>query len=324
MRILITGALGFVLSNYVNHILDLEMVDEVCIVDSYTYAGSVFNLDLKKNHHRISVFYEDVNSSKLEHIFDGWQPHTVIIGHAESHVDNSIQNSKPFWKSNVEGVASVLDQVKRYSKNMRVVHISTDEVLGSFSAPKMDGLTQFCSKGFNEDWPLDPSSPYSASKAAGELVVESYKKTHGLSNVAIVRPTNMYGPRQHPEKLLPKVIQKIKNDEEIPVYGKGDQIRDWLFVEDFCLALDKLVWDYTLKDTYHVSAMHSEPVTNLQVIEMLGKIMGKEPRIKFVTDRPAHDFEYRLDSSMFRDITGWKPQTSLEEGLRKAVEYYIG
>jgi dTDP-glucose 4,6-dehydratase len=322
MRVLITGAFGFVLSNYVNHLFETNQVGGLAVVDSLTYAADPSRIK-EEYRSKVRSYPLDVNSHGLGVIFDQELPDVVIIGHAESHVDNSIQDSKPFWDSNVKGVASVLDQVKRLNKNTRVVHISTDEVLGSFSAPKMSEFQQSVPKGFDEAWPLDPSSPYSASKAAGELVVESYKKTHELSNVAIVRPTNMYGPRQHKEKLLPKVIDLISKDEEIPVYGLGNQIRDWLFVDNFCTALDHLIYSHGMKDTYHVSAM-GERLTNLQVISMIGNIMGKEPRIKFVTDRPAHDFEYRLDSSMFRDITGWKPQTSLEEGLRKTVEYYIG
>jgi dTDP-glucose 4,6-dehydratase len=276
-------------------------------VDDEFYGSNHYNLNEIKNEQRYHFVKGNITNSelmtKLIQSVDG-----IINFAAESHVDRSILNAKPFIDSNIVGVFTILEALKNEKK--RFVQISTDEVFGSL----MEGSA-------NEDFVMNPSSPYAASKASAELLVRSYVTTYGIDGL-ITRCTNNYGPRQFLEKLIPKVIFLAKNNKTIPIYGSGKNVRDWIYVEDHCEAIMKVFLHGKSGESYNISA--SNEIDNITIIDKILNIMGKSTNcIEHVSDRPGHDFRYSLDSTKIRNELDWKPKTDFETGIRKTIEWYF-
>ena len=305
MRILITGGAGFIGCNYVRHVLKVRPEDKITVLDKLTYAGRLENLDEVKN--KITFVKGDIcDKETVKMVLPG---HDEVVNFAaESHVDRSIASPEDFVKTDVLGVFTLLEEARR-SDVKRFVQISTDEVYGSI-----------VSGSFSEKSILDPSSPYSASKAGGELLARSYVRTYGL-NVVVTRSSNNYGPFQYPEKLIPVLIIKALRNEPLPIYGKGTNVRDWLHVDDNCRAIDLVLKKGKPGDIVNVGSRNEVP--NIEVANLILRYMKKpESLIKFVPDRPGHDFRYSLKWDNIRKM-GWRPQIKFEDGLRSTVEWYL-
>lgn len=305
MKILVTGGMGFIGSNFVRYMLQKYEDLEILNLDALKYGSNPDNLrDLKD---RYSFIKGDIADFEL--VSELVAKSDVIVNFAaETHVDRSISNPEAFVHSNFIGVFTILEAIRKKNKEAKFIQISTDEVYGDI----MSG-------SFKEDDRLKPSSPYSATKAAADLLVLSYIRTYGI-DARITRCTNNYGPYQFPEKLIPKTIIRAFLGLKIPLYGTGKNVRDWIFVEDHCRAVD-LVLQKGDPGIYNISS--GEEKTNLEVVETILKIMGKDENlIEFVEDRPGHDFRYSLDSSKIREL-GWRPRVSFEEGIRRTVEWYL-
>ena len=309
MRILVTGGLGFIGSNFIRHVLRRYSDIEVINVDALKYGSNPSNLKDVGDDKRYSFVKGDIADyelmSQLVKDVD-----IVVNFAAESHVDRSISSPGSFMQSNVVGVFTLLEAIRKKNIDARMVHISTDEVYGD--------ILRGC---FRERDRLNPSSPYSASKAAGDLFVTSYVRTYRL-NAVITRCTNNYGPYQFPEKLIPKAIVRAKMNLKVPVYGTGKNVRDWIYVSDHCEAVDLVMQKGEAGEIYNISS--GEEKMNVEVVETILKIMGRgESLIEFVEDRPGHDIRYSLDSSKIRDELGWRPKHSFKEGVKKTVEWYL-
>src|ERR1051326_771995 len=308
MKLLITGGAGFIGSNFIRHMLARGGVSIVNF-DKLTYSGNLENLAEVSGHKNYEFVRGDITdpaavASVISRGFDA-----VINFAAETHVDRSIEDAAPFLRANVLGTQVLLDAARKNPVKL-FIQISTDEVYGS-AGPK---------ESFTETQILDPRSPYSASKAAADHLVNAYAETYGVPAVTL-RCTNNYGPYQFPEKLIPLMIANALENKSVPVYGDGMNERDWLFVEDYCAAIACVLEKAKPGEIYNVSSGASTP--NLTIVKTILTALGKpESLIKFVTDRPGHDRRYSLDSSRLRKNLGWKPQVSLEEGLRRTVEWY--
>lgn len=309
MRVLITGGCGFIGSNFIRYFNCKHPYYKILNVDKLTYAGNLENLkglEKKGNYHFIRA---DISSaSVMRHIFEKFRPEAVINFAAETHVDRSIMSPAPFIKTNVIGVGVLLNLSLKYNVK-KFLQISTDEVYGSILRGS-----------FREDSPLDPSSPYAASKAGADALVVSYYKTHGLP-ILITRSSNNYGPYQFPEKLIPLVILNAMNNKKVPVYGDGMNVRDWLYVEDNCEAID-LVFHYgRIGEVYNIGGENE--LTNLFVVRFILKLLNKsESLITFVKDRPGHDRRYSLSLGKIRRQIGWHPKISFETGIKRTIEWY--
>lgn len=303
-NILITGGAGFIGSNFVEFISKKYENTNITVVDKLTYAADKSRLEPYLD--SINFVEGDISDTeKMEKIFSQEKPDFVINFAAESHVDRSIESGKPFMRSNVEGAYTLMDIAKEHEIE-KFIQISTDEVYGSREEGK-----------FKEFDSLDPSSPYSASKASADMVANSFKVTHNLP-VIIVRPTNNFGPNQHPEKLIPKFISRAKEDKKLPVYGDGTNVRDWLYVKDNCRAIDLLLREGKPGEIYNVGANQFKQ--NIEVTEKILELVGAdEDLVEFVEDRKGHDQRYAVDSTKIREL-GWEPKISFEEGLRKTVK----
>lgn len=306
MKLLVTGGLGFIGSNFILKILENYKDFEIINVDAQKHGSNFENLKKIENNKNYSYVRGDITNSEL---MDSLISKTDIVINfaAESHVDRSISNAKPFLDSNIFGVFTILEAIKKYEK--KIVHISTDEVFGSLEKETAD-----------ENYKLNPSSPYSSSKASAELLINSYIVTYGI-NAKITRCTNNYGPRQFPEKLIPKVIIKALKNEKIPIYGTGKNIRDWIFVDDHCSGILKVLSDGNDGESYNISA--DNEVDNITIIEKILDYMDKSKDLmEFVGDRPGHDFRYSLDSSKIKKI-GWKTKIDFETGLKNTIDWYV-
>ena len=308
MKLLVTGGQGFIGSNFIRFMLEEHRNCDIINVDALRYGSNADNLCDLKDTDRYSFCRGDIADeaficSLIEDV------DCVVSFAAETHVDRSISSPGSFLHSNVLGVYSLLEAMRRHNPTARFVQISTDEVYG-------DAL-----KGsFTEESTLCPSSPYSASKAAGDVFVLAYARTYGLEAM-ITRCTNNYGPYQFPEKLIPKTILRARAGLKIPVYGTGMNVRDWIYVIDHCRAVEQVLSKGRKGEIYNISA--AEEKTNLEVIKTILCIMGKdESLIEFVEDRPGHDLRYSLDSSKLRDELGWRPCQSFKEGMEKTVNWY--
>lgn len=306
MKLLVTGGLGFIGSNFILHVLknypDLKIVN----VDACLPGSNKRNLSEIKNSN-YSFVKGNINN---RHIIDKIvsKSDVVINFAAESHVDRSISDPKPFVDSNIIGVYSILEAIRKHKK--KLIQISTDEVFGSLKKNSAD-----------EKFPYNPSSPYSASKASAEMLVRSYITTYDC-NVMITRCTNNYGPRQSPEKLIPKTILLAKNNQKIPIYGTGKNIRDWLFVLDHCDAILKILFDGKRGESYNISA--NNEISNLTIVKKILMLMGKSKElINFVKDRPGHDFRYSLDSTKIFKEMKWKPAYDFDKGLNHTIRWYM-
>jgi len=309
MRILVTGGLGFIGSNFIHYIHENFKDHQIINLDAGLIGSNKQNLKQIENSERYQFFEGNINDKSLiEKIIP--QVDGVINFAAESHVDRSILDSKPFLESNIMGVYTILDVIRYKNPKCKFLQISTDEVFGSLET------------GFAKEKDVfKPSNPYSASKASAELIVESYKKTYGLE-ILITRCTNNFGPYQFPEKVIPKTIIRSQKNMKIPVYGTGENIRDWIYVKDHCDAIMKVFLNGESGESYNITG--SNEITNVELIQKILKILNKsEELIYFVEDRPGHDLRYGVDSSKIRDDLGWKPRYSFEEGLKSTIDWYI-
>ena len=305
MRMLITGGAGFIGCNFVRHMLREHSETEIVVLDKLTYAGRPENLEDVKS--RIKFVKGDIcDKEAVKKTMEGCD--SVVNFAAESHVDRSIASPEDFVRTDVLGVFTLLEEARRRDVK-KFVQISTDEVYGS---TELDS--------FSEKDVLDPSSPYSASKAGGELLARSYVRTYGL-DVMVTRSSNNYGPYQYPEKLIPVLVIKALKNQPLPIYGKGANVRDWLHVDDNCRAIDIVISKGKPGDIVNVGSGNEVP--NIVIAKLILKHMKKpESLIKFVSDRPGHDFRYSLNWDRIRQL-GWKPKVKFEDGLRKTVDWYV-
>jgi len=315
MTTFVTGGLGFIGSNFVISHLKKYPSDEIVVLDNYSYSANSSNLDKFYDDWRLQVKRVDIrNLQFLEHMYSSYEPDITFHFAAESHVDNSIRGDDDFLSTNINGTHNILKCIKKYGG--KLVHVSTDEVYGSLGPDD---------PSFSETTPYDPRNPYSATKAASDHLVRSYVNTHNLEAV-VTNCSNNYGPRQHKEKFIPTIIQHIKNNTPIPVYGNGSNIRDWLFVEDHCDALLTIGENFKRGERYNIGGGFE--CDNLTMVSMILDIMGKPPEthknwINFVVDRKGHDLRYSMDSSKLKNELGWEAKTNIFDGLRKTVEWYL-
>lgn len=325
-RMLVTGGAGFIGSNFVRYILESKKDLELLVnLDMLTYAGNLENLTEVEKDLRYRFVKGDIRDQALverlfaEHGFD-----TVVHFAAETHVDRSIVEPELFLTTNIVGTQTLLDAAKRhwklkpedkysreYRPGVRYLQVSTDEVYGALGA---DGM-------FTEETPLSPNSPYSASKASGDLMVRAYHETFGLP-VNITRCSNNYGPYQFPEKLIPLIIHNAQADKPLPVYGDGQQIRDWLHVRDHCAAIAAVLEKSRPGEVYNVGGNNEK--TNLELICLILKELGKpESLIVYVKDRPGHDRRYAIDNTKISTQLGWRPEYTFEVGIRETIRWYL-
>ncbi|TCB65067.1 dTDP-glucose 4,6-dehydratase [Acinetobacter sp. ANC 4178] len=329
MNLLVTGGAGFIGSAVVRHIIE-NTKHHVLNIDKLTYAGNLESLVSVENNERYQFSQIDIcDQAALEKIFQQFKPDVVMHLAAESHVDRSIDGPAEFITTNIVGTYTLLEVARKYwlqlneekKTSFKFHHISTDEVYGD-----LEGTTDL----FTETTSYAPSSPYSASKASSDHLVRAWHRTYGLPTV-VTNCSNNYGPYHFPEKLIPLVILNALDGKALPIYGKGDQIRDWLYVEDHAKALYKVVTEGKVGETYNIGG-HNEK-QNIEVVKTICKILDElkpqnnhqpyETLITFVKDRPGHDLRYAIDASKIAKDLGWKPEETFETGIRKTVEWYL-
>ncbi len=329
-KILITGGAGFIGSNFIVYFLENHKNIKIVNLDKLTYAGELSNLKSIENHKNYTFIKGDICDVELvSELFKTYNFSAVIHFAAESHVDNSIKNPDAFINTNVYGTFNLLNAAKNHWMNApfyfkggceanRFHHISTDEVYGTLG---QTGL-------FTEETPYAPNSPYSASKASSDFIVRSYFHTYGM-NVVTTNCSNNFGPKQHDEKLIPTIIRKAVNDEEIPIYGDGKNIRDWLYVEDHCKGIDLAFQKGKAGETYNIGGKNERDNLYIaqNICDILDDIRPKEisysKQITFVKDRPGHDFRYAIDASKIENDLGWKANENFETGIIKTIEWYL-
>lgn len=314
MNILVTGGAGFIGSNFILYWLKKYPEDKIVNLDKLTYAGNLENLKSVENNKNYQFVKGDIIDFKLvDKIIKDYQIETIVHFAAESHVDRSILDPAPFIKTNVEGTYVLLEAALK-NKLKRFHHISTDEVFGA--------LPLGTKEKFNEKTPYNPRSPYSASKAASDHLVRAYYITYGLP-ITLSNCSNNYGPYHFPEKLIPLAITNIIEGKKVPVYGDGLYVRDWLYVEDHCRAIDLILRKGKIGETYFIGGL-TEDVSNFEIIKKILKIMGKdESYIEFVKDRPGHDRRYAIDWTKINKELGWKPEVDLDTGLKLTIDWYL-
>ncbi|WP_417558382.1 dTDP-glucose 4,6-dehydratase [Mesoflavibacter zeaxanthinifaciens] len=328
--ILITGGAGFIGSNFVPYFIEANPNTKVVNIDKLTYAGELSNLQEVVNNPNYTFVEGDICDRKLiESLFDKYQFDGVIHFAAESHVDNSIKNPGAFIDTNITGTFNLIDVAKSYwmdapfkfkagCENNRFHHISTDEVYGTLGEI---GL-------FTENTPYAPNSPYSASKASSDFIIRSYFHTYGM-NVVTTNCSNNYGPKQHDEKLIPTIIRKAISGENIPIYGDGTNVRDWLYVLDHCKGIDLVFKTGKAGETYNIGGRNER--NNLYIVDTICSILDEikpadksyKDQITFVTDRPGHDFRYAIDASKIENELGWKADENFETGIKKTIDWYL-
>lgn len=310
MKLLVTGGAGFIGSNFVIYMLQQHPEYKIVNVDALTYAGNLENLKSIENHPNYAFAKADITDVQaMDELFS--QGVDVVVNFAaESHVDRSILEPDVFVKTNVLGTQVLLDAAKKYSVT-KFVQVSTDEVYGTLGAT---GL-------FTEETPLTPNSPYSASKAGGDLLVRAYHETFGLP-VNITRCSNNYGPYQFPEKLIPLMISRALADQALPVYGDGMNIRDWLYVEDHCSAIDLVIHKGVHGEVYNIGGNNER--TNVHIVNTVLQELGKpESLITYVQDRPGHDRRYGIDPAKIMRELGWQPKHTFETGIKETIRWYL-
>ena len=314
MKRLITGGAGFIGSNYIYYLLEKYPDEQVVCLDALTYAGNIHTLQKALENLNFTFEKGDITDSDfVGKLFKKNHFDEVIHFAAESHVDRSIEDSSVFLRTNILGTQVLLEACRKYD-TPRFHQVSTDEVYGDLPLDRPDLL-------FTEETPLCTSSPYSASKASGDLLVQAYHRTYGMP-VTISRCSNNYGPFQFPEKLIPLMITRALADQPLPVYGKGENIRDWLYVQDHCTAIDRILRDGKSGEVYNIGG-HTEKA-NMDIVRIILRELGKpETLIQFVPDRLGHDLRYAVDSSKIQQDLGWKPERDFEEGIRSTILWYL-
>ena len=314
MNILVTGGAGFIGSNFVFHMLENHPDYRIICLDKLTYAGNLSTLQpvLEQDNFRF-VRADICDRAAVEKVFQEEQPDVVVNFAAESHVDRSIENPSIFLETNIMGTAVLMDACRKYGIT-RYHQVSTDEVYGDLPLDRPDLF-------FTEETPLHASSPYSSSKAGADLLVMAYHRTYGLP-VSISRCSNNYGPYHFPEKLIPLTIVNALADKPLPVYGKGLNVRDWLYVEDHCKAIDLILHKGRAGEVYNVGG-HNEK-QNIEIVKLICKELGKpESLITYVSDRKGHDMRYAIDPAKIHEELGWLPETKFEDGIRKTISWYL-
>ena len=314
-KIIVTGGLGFIGSNLIDLLLKKNY--KVLNIDKVTYSSNFYNTKEFKNSKNYKFIKCDIKDKKIRNILFKYKPNCIFNLAAETHVDRSIDNPESFIQSNIVGVYNLLEYFKIFSKtnNSKLIHISTDEVYGDILSGRS-----------SETYPYQPSSPYAASKAASDHLVSSYIRTYKIPAI-ITNCSNNYGPKQHPEKLIPKLIYNILNNRNLPIYGKGINSREWIFVEDHCDALYKISRIGKIGNFYNIGS--NRDVINIKISQNLLKIakskfkVGKNVKIKFVKDRPGHDIRYALNSKKIIKELKWYPKTNFKIGLLKTFNWYL-
>lgn len=314
MNIIVTGGAGFIGSNFIYYMLDKYPNDKIICLDLLTYAGNLKTLDkaLKKPNFK---FYkcDIVDREAVFNIFENEKPDVVINFAAESHVDRSINNPGLFLSTNILGTQVLMDACRNFG-NIRFHQVSTDEVYGDLPLDKPDML-------FTETTPIKTSSPYSASKASADLLVQAYNRTFGLP-ITISRCSNNYGPYQFPEKLIPLMIARANDNKSLPVYGKGENVRDWLFVEDHNRAIDTIVRKAPIGEVYNIGG--NQEMRNIDVVTTILEVLGKPTSlIEYVKDRPGHDLRYAIDASKIKKDLSWEPTLDFKTGIKKTIDWYM-
>lgn len=314
MKILVTGAAGFIGSNFVFHMRKAHPEYDIIALDSLTYAGNLETLaPVMEENHFTFVRCDITDREGVRKVFEEHHPDVVVNFAAESHVDRSIEDPGVFLRTNILGTQVLMDACREFGIR-RFHQVGTDEVYGDLPLDRPDLF-------FTEDLPLQASSPYSASKASADLLTMAYHRTYGLP-VTISRCSNNYGPYQFPEKLIPLMIANALADKPLPVYGTGENVRDWLYVEDHCRAIDMILENGKVGEVYNIGG-HNER-SNLDVVKTILKQLGKpESLITFVGDRKGHDLRYAIDPSKIHGELGWLPETKFDDGIRQTIDWYL-
>ena len=315
MKIIITGGAGFIGSNFIFHMLKAHPDYEIICIDKLTYAGNINTLKDIIAEGKINFFRLDIcDRAKIYELFEREKPDIVINFAAESHVDRSIDNPGIFLFTNTLGTGVLLDACMKFGIK-RFHQVSTDEVYGDLPLDKPDLF-------FTETMPIKASSPYSASKAGADMLVLAYHRTYNLP-VSISRCSNNYGPYHFPEKLIPLMIINALHDKKLPVYGQGINVRDWLYVEDHCRAIDMIIHDEKSNGEIYNIGGHNE-MKNIDIVKLICHELGKpESLIEFVTDRKGHDLRYAIDPTKIYLRLGWRPETNFADGIRKTIKWYL-
>ncbi len=312
MKIFVTGGAGFIGSNFIYYMLKQHEDYDVVCLDSLTYAGNSETLSAAMKNNRFKFIKVDITDrTNIYKIFEEEHPDIIVNFAAESHVDRSIVDPEIFLKTNILGTQVLMDACRKYGIK-RFHQVSTDEVYGDLPLDRPDLL-------FTEDTPLHTSSPYSASKASADLLVLAYYRTYGLP-VSISRCSNNYGPYHFPEKLIPLMIINALNEKPLPVYGDGKNVRDWLYVEDHCSAIDLILHNGKIGEVYNIGG-HNEK-SNLEVVQTIIDTLGKG-KIKFIQDRAGHDRRYAIDPTKITNDLGWQPNTKFEDGIKLTIDWYL-
>lgn len=314
MNIIVTGGAGFIGGNFMHYMVNRYPEDTIICVDALTYAGNLSTLEMIKNKSNYRFHHADITDRvTMRNIFEQYHPDIVVNFAAESHVDRSITEPDIFIKTNVLGTQVLLDLCKEF-ETKRFHQVSTDEVYGDLPLDKPELF-------FTEATPIHTSSPYSASKASADLLVLAYFRTFDLP-ITISRCSNNYGPYHFPEKLIPVMIINALHDRQLPVYGNGSNVRDWLYVLDHCKAIDLIIRKGTVGEVYNVGG-HNER-DNLTVVKTILSILGKSKSlISYVTDRPGHDLRYAIDPTKITTELGWVPEMSFEEGIAQTIQWFL-
>lgn len=314
MKIIVTGGAGFIGSNFIYRMLERHPDDNVVCIDRITYAGNMSTLAEALKNPRFRFYKNDICDRKnIYDIFAAEEPDVVVNFAAESHVDRSIETPEIFLQTNILGTQVMMDACRKFG-NVRFHQVSTDEVYGDLPLDKPELF-------FTEETPIHTSSPYSASKASADLLVQAYHRTFGLP-VTISRCSNNYGQFHFPEKLIPLMIINALHDKPLPVYGKGENVRDWLYVEDHCNAIDLIIRNGRVGEVYNVGG-HNE-MKNIDIVKLICLKLGKpESLITFVADRKGHDMRYAIDPTKIHRDLGWLPETKFADGLQKTIDWYL-
>ena len=313
-KIIVTGGLGFIGSNLIDFLIHKNY--QVLNIDKVTYSSNFYNIREHKKSKKYKFLKCDIRDKKIKKVLFKYKPIAIFNLAAETHVDRSIDNPENFIQSNIVGVYNLLECFKEYTKkfNSKLIHISTDEVYGDILSGRS-----------SEKYPYQPSSPYAASKAASDHLVSSYIRTYKIPAI-VTNCSNNYGPKQHPEKLIPKLIYNILNNKPLPIYGRGINSREWIYVKDHCEALLKVFKKGKIGEFYNIGS--NKNLNNLQVSRELINIskkmikIGKKVKILFVKDRPGHDLRYALNSNKIKDRLGWYPKTNFRQGIKLTFNWY--